>query len=204
MTDIDFKQLGPDSLPIFPLNAVLFPEGRLQLRVFEPGLLDMIARCMQAERTFGICLLDAQATTPGAVHAFGVEARIVDWDLSNPLELGLSVCGERRFQILSQDSQSHGFGLAQVSWLPSVAVDAIAATYTDLVSLLQLVALDAEKKPFSPPYRFDSAEWVGYRYAEFLPIPPIARQRLLELNDTDLRLSIIRAFLVERRLLNSK
>ena len=32
------------SLPLFPLSAVLFPDGLLSLRVFEVRYLDMIAR----------------------------------------------------------------------------------------------------------------------------------------------------------------
>ena len=36
------------SLPLFPLSAVLFPEGLLSLRVFEVRYLDMIAKCRKA------------------------------------------------------------------------------------------------------------------------------------------------------------
>ena len=36
-------------LPLFPLNAVLFPGGPLPLRIFEPRYLDMVSRCMREQ-----------------------------------------------------------------------------------------------------------------------------------------------------------
>ena len=36
----------PDmEIPLFPLNTVLFPDGVLPLKIFEPRYLDMIGRC---------------------------------------------------------------------------------------------------------------------------------------------------------------
>jgi Lon protease-like protein len=48
------------------------------------------------------------------------------------------------------------------------------------------------------------SSWVGYRYAELLPIPPLARQRLLELEDAELRLTIIQAYLREHKVLKTR
>jgi hypothetical protein len=41
------------------------------------------------------------------------------------------------------------------------------------------------------------------RFAEVLPIPVLARQRLLELDDAHSRLEIIRSFLAQRGLLGA-
>ncbi len=40
------------SLPLFPLDTVLFPGGWLPLRVFEVRYLDMIGRCQRAGAPF--------------------------------------------------------------------------------------------------------------------------------------------------------
>ena len=45
------------SLPLFPLAAVLFPDGLLSLRVFEVRYLDMIAKCRKAGAPFGVVSL---------------------------------------------------------------------------------------------------------------------------------------------------
>ena len=47
------------SLPLFPLNTVLFPEGLLSLQVFEVRYLDMIRKCQHADAPFGVVALQA-------------------------------------------------------------------------------------------------------------------------------------------------
>ena len=45
------------SLPLFPLETVLFPGGTLPLRVFEVRYLDMIGKCHRAGAPFGVVAL---------------------------------------------------------------------------------------------------------------------------------------------------
>src|SRR3954467_10900760 len=60
------------SLPLFPLDTVLFPGGVLPLRIFEVRYLDMIARCHKAGAPFGVVLLTqgSEVRQPGATEAF--------------------------------------------------------------------------------------------------------------------------------------
>ena len=52
-----------------------------------------------------------------------------------------------------------------------------------------------------PPHDFDDAAWVGARYTELLPIPLLAKQKLLELDDPISRLEILQKYLREHGLL---
>ena len=56
------------SLPLFPLTAVLFPDGLLSLRVFEVRYLDMIGKCRKAGAPFGVVSL-----TQGSEVHFGLD-----------------------------------------------------------------------------------------------------------------------------------
>ena len=47
----------PETLPLFPLHAVLVPGGALDLRVFEPRYLDLVRECGRTGRGFGVCLI---------------------------------------------------------------------------------------------------------------------------------------------------
>jgi hypothetical protein len=69
-----------------------------------------------------------------------------------------------------------------------------------MLPLLRAIVADAGSSVFPPPHRFDDATWVGYRLAEVLPIPPEARLRLLELDDTLSRLEILHAYLKQHKL----
>ena len=44
-------------LPLFPLQAVLFPGGRLSLKIFEARYLDLIGVCVRERRPFGVVML---------------------------------------------------------------------------------------------------------------------------------------------------
>ena len=44
-------------VPLFPLNTVLFPGGRLPLRIFEQRYMDMAKVCLKDNSAFGVCLI---------------------------------------------------------------------------------------------------------------------------------------------------
>ena len=46
-----------DDLPLFPLNTVLFPGGRLPLRIFEQRYMTMAKACLKGGSPFGVCLI---------------------------------------------------------------------------------------------------------------------------------------------------
>ncbi|MEC5399206.1 LON peptidase substrate-binding domain-containing protein [Uliginosibacterium sp. H1] len=202
MSDTPANSL-PQTLPIFPLQIVLFPASRLSLRIFEARYMDMVATCMREESEFGVCLIveGQEVGTPAVPHKVGVSARVVDWDMSQPGLLGITVRGMRRFRIVEHRADTQGLVRAAVRWLDEAPATALSATHQQLVPLLQAVAADGGAKVMPPPHHFDDPSWIGYRYAEILPIPPLARQRLLELDDPVMRLDIIQQFLGDRGLL---
>jgi Lon protease-like protein len=70
--------------------------------------------------------------------------------------------------------------------------------------LLEMVVADKGKHIFAEPHVFDDAAWVGYRLSEILPVPLLAKQKLLELTDSLERLSILQRFLESRDLAAAK
>ena len=46
-----------EDLPLFPLHTVLFPGGRLPLRIFEQRYMDMAKACLKDGSPFGVCLI---------------------------------------------------------------------------------------------------------------------------------------------------
>ncbi len=191
-------------LPLFPLQAVLFPGGLLGLRVFEPRYMSMAKECLKRDSPFGVCLIaQGQETgTPAVPHAVGVVARIVAWDMLQLGVLNLTVRGEERFRILSREADREGLVRARVEPIPAEAALPVPQAYAALVPLLQAMAADAGAQRLPPPHRFADAAWVGYRFCELLPMPVIARQKLLELDDPLSRLEIVFRFLAQRGLVN--
>lgn len=47
------------TIPIFPLDLVLFPRQELPLRIFEPRYKQLVDDCMLSDGQFGVCLVDS-------------------------------------------------------------------------------------------------------------------------------------------------
>ena len=192
-----------ERLPLFPLNTVLFPDGLLPLRIFEARYMDMVTRCMRAGSSFGICLIAAglEVGETAMPHEVGTEARIENWDMTEPGVLSIMVRGARRFRVVDHEVERDGLLNAEVAWLAEPPSQPVPDAQADILPLLKVLAAEAgERMP--PPHRFDDAAWVGARYAELLPIPALARQRLLELDDVHSRLEIMQQFLQQHGLLD--
>ncbi|MDD2669759.1 MULTISPECIES: LON peptidase substrate-binding domain-containing protein [Zoogloea] len=190
-------------LPLFPLGTVLFPDGVLPLKLFEARYLDMAARCMRTNTPFGVCLIQegGEVGNPAVPYEVGAVARIVGWDMSEPGLLFITTRGGERFRVLERHIQSDRLQSARVVLLDEPPVQPVPEALLDVLPLLEAIVEDAGEEMFPQPHRFDDATWVGYRLAEILPIPVKARQRLLELDDSVLRLEIIYSYLEQHKLL---
>lgn len=88
-------------MPMFPLGAVLFPYMPMQLRVFEPRYLVLLAEILQEEPSeFGIPLIERGSEVGGGeqTFTFGTVAQIVDLQGLEEF-VGMTVQGDRRFEV---------------------------------------------------------------------------------------------------------
>jgi uncharacterized protein len=170
------------------LNTVLFPGGILPLRIFEPRYLDMIKSCMRNQHGFGVCMIiqgeEIEHSTASA--ALGCEARIVDFDQTPDGLLAITGLGERRFHVEQVKVRSNGLAIGEVTWLSESPGSIIAPQYFVLSQILQRVLEKAEIS--FDKQQLESADWVSWRLAEWLPLSNIERQELLQESDTELRL----------------
>lgn len=178
------------TLPLFPLNTVLFPGGPLRLRIFEPRYLDMVSRCMREGTGFGVALIVAGREAGGPVQTveIGTLARIVDFEQLDDGLLGITARGERRFRIVHVHQQSDGLNVCQVEWREEEARAEVPPQHAVLAELLRsaLEQIGEAYGEVTPAY--EDATWVGMRLAELLPLVAIERQEMLELNDGPERL----------------
>jgi len=190
------------TLPLFPLQTVLFPGGRLALKVFEARYMDMVSACLREGTNFGICLIAAGSEVGEAAvpHTVGTEARIVSVDAGTVGMMDVVVQGERRFRLHDHSVGKGQLLSGEVEWLPAIAHQPVPDAQANLIPLLERIVADMGDR-IARPYRFDDAEWVGARYAEVLPIQSLARQKLLELDDVVSRLEIVQQYLDQRGLL---
>ena len=190
------------TLPLFPLQTVLFPGGALPLKIFEQRYMDMAKACLKADAPFGVCLIaqGAEVGAPAEPHAVGTLARIAKWDMEQLGVLQLVVHGTQRFRVLRHRAEPSGLVLGDIELLPDPAPQPVPSDCAGLVALLRAIVTDLGEAGPPPPHRFDDAAWVGHRFCEVLPIPNTARQMLLELDDATALLAIVKKYLVQKKL----
>ena len=204
MTDI---LLTLTQLPLFPLGTVLFPGGRLPLRVFEVRYLDMVRRCHDAGAPFGVVALrqGSEVIVAGApdeqLEAVGTLAHVSRLAQEQPGLLAIECTGSQRFRVDRHSRLKHGLWVADVTLLGD---DAQVPVPTDLAPTAQALRqvraklqqrAGGESVPADDDAHYEDCAWVSNRWCELLPLPSATRQRLMSLDNPLLRLELVADFL---------
>ena len=187
-------------VPLFPLRTVLYPGGPLPLRIFEPRYLDMISACMKSDSLFGVLLIrEGNETGPAETYDVGTLARITDWYQGSDGLLGITAVGEQRFRLLSTERQSDGLNVGTVELIDEGLKAKLPDEYEPMAQILAGVLGNLGRLYEPLDKNYEDAGWVGYRFAEILPIGPEEKQSCLEIEDPIERLELVRSVLREVR-----
>lgn len=200
-------------LPLFALNAVLFPGALLSLRVFEARYLDLVTECLRSSIPFGvICLRQGHEVAHNVADAsqiqfeeVGVLAHILEADSERPGILRLRCRGGQRFRRSGPASQrDNGLWVADVALVaddpPRMPGPAMLPTVTVLAEAIKKLQ-QQDRLPFAAPFQLGDAGWVANRWCELLPVPLAAKQRLMALDDPLIRLSLVDGFLRDKKVI---
>lgn len=182
----------PDmNVPLFPLNSIVLPRGRIPLQLFEPRYIDMLTRCMKEDRGFVIVLLRDGAET-GRVAEFydiGTYVRIIDFQqLENGL-LGITVEGSAKVSVIRSWQQEDGLNVGDVELLVDEAEIDVPERFGELPSVLRALFKHPVIQDLDMDVDYEDAREVGWRLTELLPLEKEEKQRLVELQDPLERLS---------------
>lgn len=193
------------TIPLFPLNTVLFPGMPLPLRVFEERYLRMLDDHKGADPAFGVVLIKSGRETGlhPEVYATGTAASLVSDRHRRSQRSNIVVTGGSRFRITDID-WSRGYGLASIDYVdetPSEALDLdpLMRTTKELLRryILGITRLtgrrfDQVRLPIDPA----ACSW---EIATRLPLHTWERQFLLEQARTAERFETLR-YLLRREL----
>ena len=199
------------SLPLFPLGAVLYPDGLLPLRIFEVRYLDMIGKCHKTGAPFGVVALtqgsevrkpDDAPSGDGFAHedfySVGTLATITSFSVPQPGLMVIRCAGTQRFEIDNREKLKHGLWIADVRRIDAdqtISIpDDLRATANALGQLIRNLkerGVPTDQMPLEAPYQLDDCGWVANRWCELLPMPPELKQRLMELDNPLVRLELV-------------
>ena len=187
------------SIPIFPLNTVLYPGGLLALKIFEQRYLDMTKACIRDATPFGVCRIreGREVGLPAVPDQLGCTALIEQWDMPHLGVFHLQTRGQHPFRIMQQTTQADGLIRAEIELLEETAGAIRQESFALCRRALEQIIEKIGAEYFSPPLAYDDPRWTSYRLAEVLPLDLEERQGLLELRNDGERLQRLCACLTQ-------
>lgn len=185
------------NVPLFPLNSIVLPRGRIPLQLFEPRYIDMLTRCLKEDRGFVVVLLrdGAEVGPTASFYDIGTYVRIIDFQqLENGL-LGITVEGTAKVSVVRTWQQEDGLNVGDVEVLLDEADSEVPERFNELPSVLRALFKHPVVRDLDMDVDYRDARHVGWRLTELLPLDKQEKQRLVELQDPLERLSRLQELL---------
>jgi len=185
------------NVPLFPLNSIVLPRGRIPLQLFEPRYIDMLTRCLKEDRGFVVVLLrdGAEVGPTVSFYDIGTYVRIIDFQqLENGL-LGITVEGAAKVTVVRSWQQEDGLNVGDVEVLLDEADSEVPDRFNELPSVLRALFRHPVVRDLDMDVDYGDARHVGWRLTGLLPFDKQERQRLVELQDPLERLSRLQELL---------
>ena len=187
-------------LPLFPLDAVLFPNATMPLHVFEERYKLMVRHCLDRDSEFGVVLIrsGSEVGDPAEPHSIGTLARIVEVDRLDDGRMNIAVRGQSRFSI-TEITQLRPYLEAQVetlvndegTTLPAPEMAAARQALARHIRLLLGLRGGWVREPGIPEH----PAAMSFRMATVLQVDLVQKQALLEESSTAVRLRTARRLL---------
>jgi Lon protease-like protein len=195
-----------ERIPLFPLSHGVFPDGVLQLQIFEVRYLDLIRRCHSTQTPFGVAWLAQgnEVAVPGQVpqlHPVGTRVHIETLETVQAALLRVRCIGGLRFNLGAIEAGPYGVWYGEVEYLPEDPPVPIPPELQALANRLGRGIAQAQtdgrlsELPLQAPYRLDESGWVANRWAELLPLPAEEKLELLGEMDPLVRLRQVGQYL---------
>jgi ATP-dependent Lon protease len=172
--------MGPDRIPLFPLNVVLLPGAILPLHIFEPRYRQMVRRCVDEKCEFGVLL-----ALPKGIVRVGCSAEVTEvMKRYNDGRMDILTVGRSPFRIVDL---VNGEGYAKdellegdVDFLDDRDNRTDARTRNDLMQLYEVChTLVFDDYPRN--IEGEGAEYLSFVVASTLPVDLMWKQQILEL-----------------------
>lgn len=180
-----------ETIPLFPLNTVLFPGMLLPLHIFEERYKQMIGDCMARSQPFGVVLLKSGQTEgllQGELHTIGTTARVARAAQLSDGRMNIMTIGQQRFRIIELHPHQEPYLMATIEHFPlttsndttSIA-NKVAARLTRYLSKfkeLGKVRVNLHQFPNDP-------QTLAYLTGVILPVENPQKQKILSMESAE-------------------
>lgn len=185
--------------PLFPLNINVLPGALLPLQIFEPRYIDMVRKCLGNSEGFCVVLAkqgyDDKTGLPSH-HNIATYVEIVDFDqLDNGL-LGITVRGKDKIKVQEKWKEDDDLLVGKVLKIEELDEDlSKEPKYRDMWNMVEEITNHPEIKKLELDLDTTSSSSVCYILASVLPIQPIEKQTILELDSSREKLDYLKGII---------
>lgn len=188
------------TIALFPLSQIILPQGRMQLRVFEPRYQRLVREAQQ--RPFASALLNpyVHQQHQGRIFPLVTLVRIIDFCQLPDGLLGITIEGIARHRIIKRWQEADQLHVAQTEPLPSWTSSELNSAFQPLVPALQQVyQQNPQLAALYPDPHWEDASWLAQRWLEVLTMPPQLKFELMSADHPGPTLDVLQDWLSEQQ-----
>ena len=173
---------------LFPLNTVLFPGCTLALKIIEQRYLRLIKSCLRDHHGFVVILICAGrevGDTP-EIYRIGSYVEIIDWTTLDGGLFGITIEAKYRVRVSNPCAQDDGLLTGEIEEFPLTEPleQDPCKQMPDLIDILKQLEQHPYSEKLTGEIDFTSAKDICYKLSQLLPVDPLAKQGLLEVDST--------------------
>ena len=183
-------------IPLFPLSAVLFPNSKLPLYIFEERYKILINKCLKSSEEFGIIFYSENRLSETGCTAIVTELT----SKAENGEMNIIVTGIRKFTLTEYYTIPDGYLTGKVCFTEEKSYGINETLLRDCVinfnRLAELVYKGSVSLIDPEDIKWKSGNnYVSFKIAEKCGINLLERQKLLEMDNENTRLEYLMNFL---------
>lgn len=163
-------------------DAVLLPDGRLEVRVVEPAYLQVVADVLKGESQLAFGMFMANSNPPCYPNA--TQCNIIDFNQLEDGSLAIVLEGKQRVKVLSAAQKRDGVWIARTLPCHNWCEEPIKGEF-ELISaaLEQFYEANPDLFGLYSNVHLEDATWVSQRWLEVLPLYSKDKQVLMNQPD---------------------
>ncbi len=175
------------TIALFPLSQIVLPQGRMELRVFEPRYQRLVREAQQ--RPFASALLNpyVHQQHPARIFPLVTQVQIVDFCQLDDGLLGITIEGVQRLWINQRWQEEDQLHVAAVTPLPDWLPAPLDKDRAELLvpALKHIYLQNPQLAALYPTPNWQDGSWLAQRWLEVLTMPPQLKFQLLEANNAE-------------------
>ncbi len=188
--------------PVFPLHTVLFPGCKIALRIFEQRYLRMVKECTQHDRPFVVSLIKGTGSEVGEAsecYSVATLARIIDFNQGHGGVLDIVARAGTRVILTEKHHDPDKLLRAKLEAFSEAEVMELPEHYMFFKNILDSIRKESPEF-ISEKTDSLSATEISFYLSHIAPVSMPKRQKLLEMQNTEERLSHLQEIFSQTRM----